>query len=319
MSVSAELSGITSSAIHQLDPEHLFRGHLLLASDGSVSADGAVALVTALRRQGPLKLEVLAVFEPAPMPVPSLDPSLAAMTTMAGDEVLRAEFFSRVDRQLERAFTGLPPVPMQHAEGSPVRCIVETAQRSQADLVITGLRVHTLLDRLVGDETALRVTRGTDRPVFAVAPTLTQPPRRAVVGIDFSRASLRAAHAAAGMLVDGGTLTLLHARPSLDAATAAADGLDVPYARGVTAALDGLRTAIISNHPHITVEVERRDGDPAESVLNFAVASTADFMAVGRHRRNAISHAILGSVATTLLRKAQLSVLVLPPMKEDSQ
>src|SRR5450759_1935954 len=138
MSVSAELSGITSSAIHQLDPEHLFRGHLLLASDGSVSADGAVALVTALRRQGPLKLEVLAVFEPAPMPVPSIDPSLAAMTTMAGDEVLRAEFFSRVDRQLERAFTGLPPVPMQHAEGSPVRCIVETAQRSQADLIITG-------------------------------------------------------------------------------------------------------------------------------------------------------------------------------------
>jgi nucleotide-binding universal stress UspA family protein len=52
-------------------------------------------------------------------------------------------------------------------------------------------------------------------------------------------------------------------------------------------------------------------------VLNYAVAAQADFVAVGRHRRNAIAHAVLGSVATTLLRKARLSVLVLPPGDED--
>lgn len=317
MSTAASRPDITSPAASHVDPEHLLHGQLLMATDGSVSADGAVAIVAALRRQGPLRLEVMAVFEPAPMPVPSVDPSLAAMTTMAGDEVLRTEFFSRVERQLARAFTGLPPVTTQRFEGSPVRLIVEAAHRAQADLILTGLRVHTLLDRLVGDETALRVTRATDRPVFAVAPTLANLPRCGVAGIDFSRASLRAAHAAAGILADGGTLTLLHARPSLDVSWAAEDGLDVPYARGVTAALDGLRAAITASHPRITVQVERRDGEPAEAVLNFAIASSADFVAVGRHRRNAISHAILGSVATTLLRKAQLSVLVLPPMPED--
>jgi len=319
MSVTTNAHNITAPAARHVDSEHLLHGQLLLTTDGSVSADGAVAIVAALRRQGPLRLEAMAVFEPAPMAVPSVDPSLAAMTTMASDEILRAEFFARVDRQLARAFGGLPQVTVQHSEGSPVRLIVEAAQRTQADLIITGLRVHTLIDRLVGDETALRVTRATDRPVFAVAPTLANLPRRGVVGIDFSRASLRAAHAAAGMLVDGGTLTLLHARPSLDVSFAGEDGLDVPYARGVTAALDGLCAAITATHPMITVQVERRDGEPAETVLNFAVASDADFVAVGRHRRNAISHAILGSVATTLLRKAQLSVLVLPPMKEDGR
>lgn len=319
MSASASTHDISSPAVSHMDPKGLLHGQLVLPSDGSVSADGAVALVAAQCRQGPCHLEVLAVFEPAPMPVPSVDPSLAAMTTMASDEVLRAEFFERVDRQVARAFAGLPSVTVQRAEGSPVRVIVDAAHRAQADLIITGLRVHTLLDRLVGEETALRVTRATDKPVFAVAPTLTNLPRHAVVGIDFSRASLRAAHAAAGILVDGGALTLLHARPSLDASAAAEDGLDVPYARGVTAALDGLRTAITLAHPNITVQVERRDGEPAEAVLNFAIAANADFVAVGRHRRNAISHAILGSVATTLLRKAQVSVLVLPPMKEDGR
>ncbi len=308
---------ITAPAASHLNPEHLLHGQLLLATDGSVSADGAVAIVAALRRQGPLRLEVMAVFEPAPMPVPSVDPSLAAMTSMASDGILKSEFFARVDRQLARAFAGVPPVTVQHSEGSPVRLIVEAAQRTQADIIITGLRVHTLIDRLVGDETALRVTRATDRPIFAVAPALLTLPRRAVVGIDFSQASMRAAHAAAGMLVDGGSLTLLHARPALDASFAAEDGLDVPYARGVTAALDGLRAAITATHPMICVHIERRDGEPAETVLNYAVASDADFVAVGRHRRNAISHAILGSVATTLLRKAQISVLVLPPMAED--
>ena len=39
--------------------------------------------------------------------------------------------------------------------------------------------------------------------------------------------------------------------------------------------------------------------------------------AVGRHRRNAIAHAVLGSVATSLLRKAKLSVLVLSPGNSD--
>lgn len=317
MPATARHDAVHFPSAYLVDPERLFDGQLLLASDGSVSADGAVALVAALRRRGAQRLEVIAVYEPAPMPVPSVDPSLAAMTTMAGDGVLRAEFFARVDRQLARAFAGLPPVTVQRTEGSPVRIIVDAAQQAGASLIVTGLRVHSLLDRLVGDETALRVTRAIERPIFSVAPACTGLPRRGVVGIDFSRASLRAAHAAAGMVTDGGTLTLLHAGPSLDVASAAEDGLDAPYARGVSAALEGLRGTIASTHPNVAVQVERREGEPAEAVLNYAIASDADFVAVGRHRRNAISHAILGSVATTLLRKAQLSVLVLPPMQED--
>ncbi len=317
MSVIADASDATTSAVKHPQPEHLLDGHLLLATDGSASADGAVGLVAELHRGGRAKASVLAVFEPAPMPVPSADPSLAAMTTMAGDAALRDEFFSRVDRQLDRLFAARAPIVVERAEGSPVRCIVDVAVNAQADLIITGLRVHSLMDRLVGDETALRVTRATDRPVFAVAPNLAQLPRHAVVGIDFSRASMRAAAAAAGMLVDGGTLTLLHARPRLDVAAASDDGIDVSYARGVAAALEGLRGTIAASHPTITVDTERRDGEAAEAVMNFAIAANADFVAVGRHRRNAIAHAVLGSVATSLLRKAKLSVLVLPPMDTD--
>jgi nucleotide-binding universal stress UspA family protein len=317
MSVIADTHDATTSAVKQPRPERLLDGHLLLATDGSTSADGAAGLAAELRRRGTCQLSVLAVFEPAPMPVPSADPSLAAMTTMAGDAALRDEFFARVERQIERLFASQAPIAVERVEGSPVRSIVETAVSRDADLILTGLRVHSLMERLVGDETALRVTRATDRPVFAIAPTLAQVPRRAVVGIDFSRASMRAATAAAGMLSAGGTLTLLHARPRLDVAAASDDGIEMPYARGVTAALEGLRTSIAAHHPGITVELERRDGEAAEAVVNFAVASQADFVAVGRHRRNAIAHAVLGSVATSLLRKAKVSVLVLPPAETD--
>jgi len=317
MSVIAGTPDATTSAVRQPLPEHIFDGHLLLATDGSASADGAAGLAAELRRKARCQVSVLAVFEPSPMPVPSADPSLAAMTTMSGDVALRSEFFARVDHQVERCFAGQPPVTVERTEGSPVRAIVESAANAQADVIVTGLRVHSLMDRLVGDETALRVTRAADRPVFAVSPTLTQLPRRAVVGIDFSRASMRAATAAAGMLAAGGTLTLLHARPRLDVAAASDDGIDQPYARGVTAALDGLRGTIAASHPNITVDIERRDGEAAEAVLNYAIASGADFVAVGRHRRNAIAHAVLGAVATSLLRKAKLSVLVLPPAETD--
>jgi len=290
---------------------------VLLATDGSASADGAAGLVAELHRRGAGAVHVLAVFEPAPVPVPSADPSLAAMTSMAGDQTLRDEFFARVERQVERCFAGDASVQVERVEGSPVRAIVDSATRCSADLIITGLRVHSLIDRFVGDETALRVTRATDRPVFAVSPSLTQLPRHAVVGIDFSKASMRAAVAAAGMLGDGGTLTLLHARPRLDMAAASDDGIDVAYASGVTAALDGMRGSMAASHPRLTIEAERRDGEAAESVLTYAVAAKADFVAVGRHRRSAIAHAVLGSVATSLLRKARVSVLVLPPGNND--
>ncbi len=317
MSVIADTQVATTSAVRHPQPEHILDGHLLLATDGTASADGAAALVAELCRRGLCTVSVLAVFEPAPMPVPSADPSLAAMTTMAGDAALRDEFFARVERQIERSFEGKPSPVVERVEGSPVRAIVESAAAGEADLIVTGLRVHSLMDRLVGDETALRVTRATDRPVFAVAPTLTQQPRRAVVGIDFSKASMRAASVAAGMIADGGTLTLLHARPRLDVAAASGDGIDGPYARGVSAALDGLRGTIAASFPRITVDIERRDGEAAVALMNYAIASKADFVAVGRHRRSAIAHAVLGSVATSLLRKATLSVLVLPPAESD--
>lgn len=317
MSVTADRHDATPSTVRDPQPEHLLDGRILLATDGSASADGAAGLVAEICRRGPCRVSVLAVFEPAPLPVPSADPSLAAMTTMVGDAALRDEFFSRVERQVERSFTGCPARPIERAEGSPVRSIVETAAAAEADLIVTGLRVHSLMDRLVGDETALRVTRAADRPVFAVSPTLTQMPRHAVVGIDFSRACMRAAAVAASMLTDGGTLTLLHARPRLDVAAASDDGIDTAYASGVTAALEGLRGAMAASHPGITVRVERRDGEAAAAILNFAVAAKVDFVAVGRHRRNAIAHAVLGSVATSLLRKATVSVLVLPPAEGD--
>lgn len=317
MSVTADTRDATTSTVRDPQPEHLLDGRILLATDGSASADGAAGLVAELCRRGPCQVSVLAVFEPAPMPVPSADPSLAAMTTMAGDAALRDEFFARVERQVARCFKDGPARPIERAEGSPVRSIVEAAAKAETDLIVTGLRVHSLMDRLVGDETALRVTRAAERPVFAVAPTLTQMPLRAVVGIDFSRACMRAAAAAAGMLADGGTLTLLHARPRLDVAAASDDNIDTAYASGVTAALDGLRSAIASSHPGITVDVERRDGEAAAAIINFAIAAKADFVAVGRHRRNAIAHAVLGSVATSLLRKATISVLVLPPAEGD--
>lgn len=317
MSVPADTHDATIFTVRDPQPEHLLDGRILLATDGSASADGAAGLVAELCRRGPCKVSVLAVYEPAPLPVPSADPSLAAMTTMVGDAALRDEFFARVERQVERCFTGCPARPIERSEGSPVRSIVEAATTAEADLIVTGLRVHSLMDRLVGDETALRVTRAADRPVFAVAPTLTQMPRHAVVGIDFSRACMRAAAAAAGMLAEGGTLTLLHARPRLDVAAASDDGIDTAYASGVTAALDGLRNAMAASHRGITVKVERRDGEAAAAIMNFAIAAKADFVAVGRHRRNALAHAVLGSVATSLLRKATISVLVLPPAEGD--
>ena len=70
MSGLASMHEVNASDLKPQPPEHLLDGRLLLATDGSASADGAAGLLAELCRRTRCRVNVLAVFEAAPMPVP---------------------------------------------------------------------------------------------------------------------------------------------------------------------------------------------------------------------------------------------------------
>ncbi|MBI3943040.1 MAG: universal stress protein [Chloroflexi bacterium] len=67
-----------------------------------------------------------------------------------------------------------------------------------------------------------------------------------------------------------------------------------------------------------TVSVVARFGDPAEEILAFIRDEEVDLVAMTTHGRSGLSRLLYGSVASEVLRKAPIPVLLLRPIDDPS-
>ncbi len=288
-----------------------FASRVLLATDGGADAMGAVAVAAALARY---QAEVRAL---TVIPFPSS--GLTGPEALALSEVeLRTEQFAElrtreaVQLQLAGGHLGVHP---QFVQGRVVPTIVRSARDWEAAMILVGLNRHDLIDRLTGEETALRVARSAAIPVLAATPDAAEMPRRIVVAVDFSAASLRAARAALALAQDGGHVTLAHVRPPAVPARPS-PGDPRHYTAGIAGGLAQLQQRLV---PPLngTLDTVTLIGNPSTELLAYATAEHADLIAAGSHRHSFVGRLVLGSVTTDLLRAATHSVLVIPP--EQSQ
>jgi nucleotide-binding universal stress UspA family protein len=209
--------------------------------------------------------------------------------------------------------------PTEVVFGDPSDTIACVAEERGAALVVLGIGRHRLVDRVFGSETALRVMRSGDRPVLAVGPEADGVIRRAIVGVDFSAASLRAAAIAAQLVAFGGTLSLVHVRARADhspptwegSGDAAADRTGellrrfaVELRRGTT--VDG-RDAC--RRRDLTIGTATLIGDPAAELLDYAEQVGAELVAVGTRGRGLVERLLVGSVATDVVRGVSARLL----------
>jgi len=113
----------------------------------------------------------------------------------------------------------------------------------------------------------------------------------------------------------GSTLYLLHVMHEPDAQfwksyTAEVDNLDHD-------ARQALEAKVAANYlgripPDHDVKVEFRLGPDAATILEFARAARIDVIVLGRHGHGSVGHALFGSVAEKVVRKADCAVLVVP-------
>jgi nucleotide-binding universal stress UspA family protein len=236
---------------------------VIIASDGQLQSDGALALGTLLAGTEDA-LRVVSVLRPSP-----IVPDVGVSMTTDIDRIRRADLHEASVRQTTRMFGS--PFAVEMRDGDPASVVAGIAHESGATLIVCGLGRHNVVDRILGDETALRLVRLADVPVLAVAEKAVAAPSSIVVACDFSETSLRAARLAATLAAPSATMYLVHVAPR-DQSRYEWEGWGKAYKED---ALDALAQ---TKHQ---VKVEDRtilqpimlQGDTAADLLRFATAS----------------------------------------------
>jgi nucleotide-binding universal stress UspA family protein len=238
----------------------------------------------------------------------------SALTAAA--EQLRAEpaaqELERLAEELRSAGTGGTVQARSVPAGTPADGLVEAARAQDADLIVVGSSRRGGLARiLLGDDT--RALLRCAPCAVAVAPSgraaAAGPPGLAsiAVGYDTDPAAERALALALALRPAGGTITAVHVEPppSLGLPVASAGVYSVP-AR--TAALQAARevVAAVVGVDH----AEARIGRVGDGLLDLA--THADLLVVGLHRRSALGRLLRGSTAEDLLRELPCPLLAVP-------
>ena len=293
---------------------------IVVAVSGEPASAGPVRVASALRARYGSRVSAVQVLDVSNLPLPV--PLPAAFTfarNIIGDapyaedaRVLRAQFSDWLGRPNDW--------PVHMSVGAPSGEILRYAESQGAALIVMGLRHHRLVDRILRDETTLTVARRARGVVLGVTPTLTGLPHRAIVGVDFGPASIRAARAALDVLghgtsAEGTLIRLVYVDCSgVEGRHEDTAGEALIKHLGVESAFEQL-TRELAAPPGVHVECVTRYGVPAAELLACAEQSRADLIAIGSVRHERLEQWILGSVTTEVVRDGRCSVLIIPPTR----
>ena len=275
---------------------------VVIATDGRGQSDAALAIGGLLAGESDA-MRVVTVIKPMPTirdAQPGSTPDLIAER--------RADAQRQVAHQMQRTWE--QELDIELHDGDPATVVSRLAHGANATMIVCGLGRHRVVDRVFGDETALRLIRMSDAPVFAAASGAAQAPRRIVVAVDFAETSLRAARLALEVAAGGATIYLAHVAPR-DSALYDWKSWGAAYKHDAGDALRKTREQL-RIPDDMTVQNVLLQGDPTTELLAFATSVNADLIATGSHGYGFVARMLVGSVTTRLVRCSTCSVLTVP-------
>jgi len=283
------------------------RPTVVIASHLGPESDAVVVAGLAIARS----LGLPAVLAHAESPVPLLfgAPGGGFVPDPTRFQAQSEELRAALAQQARRA-AGAEVVPeAEVASGPPDQVLADCADRRDADLVVVGAPRHPELGT-----TADRLLRRIDRPVLVVKRPERLPPTRVLAAVDLSEPAERALAAGVALLerLAGGPRSIellfamhpqelegsIHFRPDRLKAFAC-DELDRLARRAAPQAAQSFERCL-------------KVGDARDAILEEAARRPADLILLGTHGRSGLERWILGSVAATVLRRADTNVLVVP-------
>lgn len=213
-----------------------------------------------------------------------------------------------------------PEVVPELLTGEPHVEIIRRARAVDADLVVIGRKgAGAKLTKVIGT-TATRVTRMGDMPVLVVGRRATAPYRRPLVGMALDESARRVLRLVRAVCApDVGTVHVVHAYrvPFQGIVPAGSEDRPTEFHRelkaGVAARFQKLTETIAPGD--VRLKPVLRQGDPRLVILDEAERLRADLVALGTHGRSGLAHALLGSVAESVIMSARCDVLVARPVR----
>ena len=260
---------------------------------GSAAVLRAAELLAAQRRTS---VHVLGVVEPYPLYGATGEVAVAPPNALEEEITALA---ARLELDAQDALGTRVAWTVDVRCGGVAATIVDVGRELAAPIIVVGIGRHRAVDRLLGPETSLEVTRLADRPVLAVVDTFTELPTSIVVATDFSAASADALDAALPLVRDPASVTLLHVVERADDPTLHAEEFAC------------LRRSVVLP-PRVAVEEVVAEGPTVPTILDYARGQGASVIAVGRRGHPWLDRLLVGSIATALLRATTCSLLVTP-------
>jgi nucleotide-binding universal stress UspA family protein len=291
---------------------------VLLATDGSESANNAVETVRSLALPAGSVIHLVAVLPSTPELFGAAWDAYVPGDAEAIEQQMITELgtaLERVKARIERPGVG---VEEEVLRGRAATMIVEAANTFGADVVVVGSRGHGVWKRLLLGSVSAEIVDHAKRPVLvARKPSV----RSVVLGTDGSEGAHFAAQflarfpALAGERVKIAAVAEILSASALGFSPAVSGAFMTEMIESTAEADERLgevtaATASILSETGIPTETAVVTGDPATELVRLARSSDADLVVVGTSGLGGVARAVLGSVARNVLINARCSVLV---------
>jgi nucleotide-binding universal stress UspA family protein len=250
-------------------------------------------------------------------------PRLGGLETGPGEDFRRqvtADAEGKLRQQASRLGIGEPELAgIEARSGEPHRVLIEAAREASADLIVVGATSSGPLAAELLGSTADRVLRKAACPVLLVRGEPRMPPRRVLAPVDLSQISADAFRCGLGLLAQLAKnepleVRAVYALSFTDALQHRQHG-ELSPEEAESHSGEELRRFVLENQPDAAFEVETDvlSGEARFEILQELEKRPADLVMLGTHGRGGLDRLILGSVASTVARKAPCSVLLIPP------
>ena len=288
-------------------PERL--GPLFVATDGTSSADPAFIAARLLAHRSGADVNVVTVLERPTVFVPAPYPIALPLDF---DEIGAERLRDLAREQMRRLIGEDPGWSIETRFGHAAQTIHRLVRERKAQLLITGVSRHRMIDRMLGEETTADIAQITETPLLAVVAGMTRLPRTVLVAIDLDSPPIPDSEMLRTLLSEVTTMYFVNAKPRGDELPGPeTDRWESSYGEAVREAYERVKSSI-ELAPGVFRQLVSLTGNPAKEIVSFAAYAKVDLIVLGQRRRWMLQRRLGGGLPRRILRATTCSVLVLP-------
>lgn len=302
--------------------------NVLFPTDFSVHSEYGKDYAMAFAQQSNGTVHVTHVVDTSHLPYVAVGGAFASGDVLEHTiDSMREHAQSRLDQ-----FVDVAEFKHVHAEahlrvGKPAEEIVKLATESKADLIVIGTHGRSGFDRWVFGSTCDKVVRLSPIPVLAikhpehefVKPEGPVVLKRIMVPCDFSHFSHEIVPFAAKMAREfGATLVLTHVVDSRLDYPEFMPGMDQRNTPYLHASAAEMLEKLANEYDDLTTEVEVFTGIPDKELTEAVKNLQIDLVVMATHGHTGVTHALLGSTAEKVVRRAPCPVMTVRPADSEA-